>query len=204
MSHRLRSAINAARMEHQAWVDGLGLSAWQGVPVDASDEARGILEAFGDALDSERRQARGKGATTAPEAVLARGEEQAIRTAMCLGALAQAGSATIRVDAELAYLACDIVALSLADVAIALREHTSDSQYEGHLAQMRRTIAKLGGPDGWVPWSRILGSMRVGDTAYLGRLVGHLVAAEEAEVAEYQSARGGPKGKKIRLTERDG
>ena len=203
MNHRLRSAMNAARTEHAAWVDGLGLSAWQGVPVDASDEARVILEAFGDALDSERRQARGKGDVSAPEAVLARGEEQAIRTAMCLGALAQAGAKTVRVDAELAYLACDIVALSLADVAIALREHTSESQYEGHLAAMRRTIARLAGPDGWVPWSRILGSMRVGDTAYLGRLVGHLVAAEEAEVAEYQSPKGGPKGKKIRLTERE-
>lgn len=195
MSQRLRGAIEAARDTHKAWVDGLGTLMWQGVPVEASDEARAILEGFGDALDDERRAGKSK----APEAVLARGEEQAIRAAMCLAALAQAGQSIVRVDAEIAYLACDIVAMSLADVAHALREHTSDSQYEAHLAQLRRHLVRMAGPDGWVKWSAILGKMRCGDAAYVGKLAGHLVAAEEAEVAESKNPKGGAPAKMLRL-----
>jgi len=195
MSRRLGQAMADAKVVHKAWLDGLGTSLWQGVPVVASDEARAILEAFGDGLDSERRSGR----QSVPDALLARGEEHAIRVSMCLGQLAQAGAQTVRVDAELAYLACDIVACSLADAAYAVREHTSETVYEGHLAKMRQTIQRLAGPDGWVPWSRVLGRLRIGDAAYLGRLVGHLVSAEEAEVAEYKNPKGGGAGKKIRL-----
>lgn len=198
MSHRLRDAIGAARDTHKAWVDGLGTMVWQGVPVEASDEARAILSGFGDALDAERRVPR----SGAPEAVLARGEEHAIRVAMCLGSLAQAGSTTIRVDAEIAYLACDIVAMSCADVAFALREHTSESPYEAHLAQLRRHLAKMAGPDGWVKWSTILSKMRVGDASYIGRLLNHLVQAEEAELSSKKNPKGGPEATVIRLAQK--
>jgi hypothetical protein len=199
MGHRLRVAIGAAKDVHQAWVDGLGLSVWQGVPVESSDEARGILESFGDALDQERRKGRG---SRAPEAVLARGEEHAIRVSMCLAALAQAGQTTIRVDAETAYLACDIVAMSCADVAYALKEHTSESPYEAHLAQLRRHLARMAGPDGWVKWSAILSKMRVGDASYIGRLLNHLVQAEEAELSSKKNPKGGPEATVIRLVQK--
>lgn len=163
--------------------------------MEASDEARAILEGFGDALDDERRSGKSK----APEAVLARGEEQAIRVSMCLAALAQAGQETIRVDAEIAYLACDIVAMSLADVAHALTEHTSETTYEAHLTKMRRVLVKSAGPDGWVKWSVVASKLRFGDSQYLHRLRTHLVEAGEVECADTKNAKGGPSGLLLRL-----
>jgi hypothetical protein len=195
MSQRLRNAIVTAREVHQDWYDGLGLTVWEGVPVEASDEARAILEGFGDALDDERRGGKSK----APEAVLARGEEQAIRVSMCLAALAQAGQETIRVDAETAYLACDIVAMSLADVAHALTEHTSETTYEAHLTKMRRVLTRCAGPDGWVKWSVVASKLRFGDSQYLHRLRTHLVEAGEVECADTKNAKGGPSGLLLRL-----
>lgn len=195
ISQRLASAIADAVDIHKDWVDGLGVALWRGVPVVPSDEAVAILEGFGDALDSERRKSK----PAAPEAVLARGEEQAMRISMCLAALAQAGQQTIKINAETAYLACDIAAMSMADVSYAVSEHTSETVYEAHLARLRQTIERLAGPGGWVPWSRVLGALRLGGTDYLGKMAGHLVAAEQAEVAEYKNPKGGPVGKKIRL-----
>ena len=201
MTQRLRNAIVSAREVHDDWINDLGVVVWQGVPVECSDEARAIIEGFGDALDDERRRKTG-GAQGVPEAVLARGEEQAIRVSMCLAALAQAGSSTVRVDAELAYLACDIVAMSLADVSFALREHTAETAYEMHLAKMKRVLVRHAGTDGWVKWSVVASKLRFGDSQYLHRLRAHLVEAKEVEQftdKDNKEKKGGPPGLFLRI-----
>lgn len=198
-SARLMAAISAAKDIHASWVDRLGTKIWDGGhPVDVDDDARGIIADFGDGLDEMRREGRG----SIPAPILGRGEEQAQRVAMCLAQLAQAGSKTLRIDAELAFLACDIVAMAMRDMASALAAHTYDSQYERHLGVLLRALERHAGVDGWVPWSKVLQACRVGNSQYIGQLVQHLAGAGEIEVRESGEKTQGPKAHHLRVVKK--
>lgn len=177
----LRSAIIEAAKIHKAWATACnGLALWQGVDIQVDDDARDIIEDFGDAVDCQRR-ARKVGI---PDAILARAEEHAIRVSMSLACLSQAGVPVPRIDKTIADLACDIVSSSMNELGSALRDHGGETDYERGMNKIKRTIESKAGVDGWVSWSAILSSCRWADSRTLTGMVAHLVASGDVEATE--------------------
>lgn len=190
----LRSAIVEQAKIHKSWATACnGLDLWQGVEINVADSARDIIENFGDRIDEERRQ-RNSGIA---DAILARGEEHAIRVAMSLATLAQCGEPVPTINAEVAELACDVVAMSLLDLGSALRDHGGESEYERGLNKVRKAIVQRARVDGWASWSDVVAACRFADSRTLKEMQKRLIEDGTVEASERTSA--GRKGLYLRV-----
>jgi hypothetical protein len=191
LSDTVRRAVLACKDEHEKWVSAClqaeGKLYDGGREVRVQPGAQQYLRSWGESIEDARR-----GASAVPDAVLARAVEQAQRVSLALAQLAQPRAHQLEINVATVCLACDLVAASVAQLAVYLGQHGGETEHERSAKRVLSVLRLLGPGGAWVSRGALRAKLRHLKARDLDEVLAMLVETGEVEAAKAETG-GRPK-----------